>query len=118
MAEIRLFQNSKDFQVFPAGHVIFQENDTGDVMYVVIGGQVDILVRGKVMETVGEGGIIGELALIDRQPRSGSAIARTECKLVPINRDRFMFMVQETPNFALHVMQIMADRLRRMNAQV
>jgi CRP-like cAMP-binding protein len=69
------------------------------------------------VETVGEGGIIGEMGLIDRGPRSATAIAKTDCKLVPLNEQRFTFMVQETPNFALQVMRIMADRLRRMDAR-
>jgi CRP-like cAMP-binding protein len=67
------------------------------------------------METVGPGGILGEMALIENRDRSGAAIARTECKVVAIDEKRFQFLVQETPFFAIQVMRIMARRLRHMN---
>ncbi len=62
--------------------------------------------------------MIGEMALIDHLPRSASARATTDAKLVPIDQRRFLFLVQETPFFAIHVMKVMADRLRRMNETV
>ena len=115
---IGLFRNATDCQSFAAGQVIFQEGQPGDVMYAVTEGEVDILVHDKVMTTVGPDGILGELALIDTQPRSATAIARTDCKLVPISAKRFTFLVQQTPNFALQVMRVMAERLRHMDADV
>lgn len=117
MAEptIDLFRNSKDFVSFSASQTIFQEDEPGDVMYVVLEGEVDILIDGKVISTLGPGGLFGELALIDTRPRSATAVARTDCKLVPISAKRFAYLVQQTPNFALHVMRVMADRLRRMD---
>jgi CRP-like cAMP-binding protein len=87
-------------------------------MYAVSEGEVDILVHGKVVETVGPGGILGEMALIDTKPRSATAIAQTDCKLVPISEKRFTFLIQQTPHFALQVMRVMAERLRRMDANV
>ncbi|MBI1278746.1 MAG: cyclic nucleotide-binding domain-containing protein [Anaerolineaceae bacterium] len=113
MAILSLFKFVKDQVSFPAGHVIFKEDETGDVAYVVIEGEVDITFKGQLLETVGSGGLIGEMALIDDQTRSGTATAKTETKAVKIDKNRFTFMVQETPMFALEVMKIMADRLRR-----
>ena len=85
-------------------------------MYVVIEGEVNVLIRGKVVETVAAGGIVGEMALIDTQPRSATVIAHTDCKLVPIDEKRFTFLVQQTPFFSLQVMRVMANRLRRQDA--
>ena len=48
-----------------------------------------------------------------RHGRSATAVAKTDCKLAPINQNRFKFLVQQTPHFALHLMQGMAERLRR-----
>jgi CRP/FNR family cyclic AMP-dependent transcriptional regulator len=79
-------------------------------------GEVDIVVRDRVIDTLGPGGILGEMALIERKPRSATAIARTDCKLVPISEKRFIFLIQQAPLFALQVMRVMAERLRRMNA--
>jgi len=80
---------------------------------VILEGQVDIQASGKVLETIHSGGIFGELALVDNEPRSAEAVAKTDCKLVPINKKRFGFLVTETPFFALEVMKVMANRLRQ-----
>jgi CRP-like cAMP-binding protein len=86
-------------------------------MYAIIEGEVEITVKGQPIDLVGPGGIIGEMALIDNSPRSGTASTRTQAKLVPIDQKRFTFLVQQTPYFSIQVMRIMADRLRRLMAQ-
>jgi CRP-like cAMP-binding protein len=87
-------------------------------MYVVTEGEVNILLGDQILDVLGPGGIFGEMALIDSSPRSASAIAKTDCKLVPVSRQRFTFLVQQTPYFSLEVMHVMAERLRRiMRAQ-
>ena len=116
--KIRLFENSSDFIVLPAGHVVFNAGDPGDRMYAVIGGAVDIVVRGQVIETVEAGGIFGEMALVEDLPRSASAIVKNEVKLVPIDQKRFLFMVQQTPFFAVQLLGIVTARLRRLVERV
>jgi len=116
--KIRLFENSSDFVVLPAGHVIFNAGDPGDKMYAVIGGAVDIIVRGQVIETVESGGIFGEMALVEDRPRSASAVVKTEAKVVAIDKNRFLFMVQQTPFFSLQLLTIVTDRLRRLIEKV
>jgi len=82
-------------------------------MYIVTDGEVQILAGSTVMETAGPGSIFGEMALIDDEPRIASVVAKTDCRVVAVDRRRFLYMVQETPNFALAVMKVLADRLRR-----
>ena len=82
-------------------------------MYFVQSGKVDLYVKGRFVETVGAGGVFGEMALVDRKPRSASAVAQTDCTLVEINQRRFLFFVRETPPFALEIMKTLATRLRR-----
>jgi CRP-like cAMP-binding protein len=115
MITIEIFRNEADTLTFPAGTAIFNEGDTGHTMYVVVEGEVDLLVKGKLVESLGPGGVLGEMALLDNVPRSAGAIAKTACKLVEINEKRFKFLVQQTPNFALQLMRVVADRLRRMD---
>jgi CRP-like cAMP-binding protein len=86
-------------------------------MYAIIEGVVEITVEGQPLDLVGPGGIVGEMALVDNSPRSGTARAKTQAKLVPIDQKRFTFLVQQTPYFSIQVMRIMADRLRRLMAQ-
>lgn len=115
MVTIEIFRNETDTLAIPAGQTVFNEGDTGNTMYVVVEGDVDLLVKGKLVESLGPGGVLGEMALLDNVPRSASAIAKTACRLVEINEKRFKFLVQQTPNFALQLMRVIADRLRRMD---
>ena len=118
MAILNLFKFVKDQVSFPAGHVIFTEDETGNVAYVVIEGEVDLTYHGHLLETVTSGGLLGEMALLDHQTRSATATAKTEVKMVTIDHDRFIFMVQETPMFALEVMKVMSERLRREHEKI
>jgi len=98
---------------FKPGDLIFATGDKGDKMYVVRSGTVEIERDGKVVETVTAGGIVGEMALIDGAPRAASARAKTECEVAPIAEKNFLFLVHETPYFAIAVMRTLAERLRR-----
>ena len=115
MPAIHLFDHSSRKRSFEAGQPVFAEGEEGDTMYAVIEGEVDILVDGRLVETTGPGGLIGEMALIDSGPRSATATARTDAVLVPVDAKQFLFLVQEHPTFALAVMQVMSSRLRRMD---
>jgi CRP-like cAMP-binding protein len=58
------------------------------------------------------------MALIDNEPRSATVIAKTHCRLVEVDQGQFQYMVSEGPFFALRVMKVMADRLRKTNAKI
>lgn len=103
-------------QVLP-GHVVFAQGDRGDTMYAIVEGEAQILLDGKVVETVRQGGILGEMALIDSGPRSATAIAKTRCVLVPIDERRFNGLVRQRPEFALELMRVLVHRLRRMDVE-
>ena len=109
-----LFRNETDVERFATGDTIFREGDPGDALYVVVDGSVELTANGQWVETLGPGGIMGEMALIDQGPRAATAVALTPCGLARIPEKRFLFMVRETPHFALQIMRVMADRLRRM----
>jgi CRP/FNR family cyclic AMP-dependent transcriptional regulator len=103
---------------FAAGTSIFEKGDEGSEMYVVKEGEVDVVINDFHFETVYSDGIFGELSLIDQETRVASAIARTDCSLQVIDKRQFLFLVQETPIFAIQVMKIMANRLRRLDALI
>lgn len=110
-----LFRHASNTISFHAGDVIFKEGDPADVMYVILEGTVEITANGRLLDTAETGSLVGEMALIDHDVRSASVIAKTDCRVVPVTRQEFLFMVQETPNFAIRVMHVMADRLRRQH---
>jgi CRP-like cAMP-binding protein len=82
-------------------------------MYIVRSGTVEISVGNRLVETIRPNGMFGEMALVDGEPRSATARARDNCELAPIDRKLFVLMVDDAPHFALNVMRVMADRLRR-----
>jgi CRP-like cAMP-binding protein len=106
-----------DYKFCQKGSIIFSEGDPGDVMYAVVEGEVEIRVNGVAVSIVKEGEVFGEMAMIDKKPRSASAIASSDCKLVVINEQRFNFLLQQTPMFVTQIMKVMADRLRYMNKE-
>lgn len=109
-----LFRHETELQPLAAGEALFNEGDELDGrMYVLMSGSAEIIVKGRVMETAKVGAIFGELAMVDEGTRSATVRAKTDCKLLAIDRRRFDFLVQQTPNFAQNVMRVMADRLRR-----
>jgi CRP/FNR family transcriptional regulator, cyclic AMP receptor protein len=118
MKTLRIPHNWREAVTYTAGQSIFKEGQPGDQMYVVLEGEVDLLINGKLVETLGEGGVLGEMALLDSEPRTASAVARTDCKLVPVTQKRFHLLVQHTPDFALQIMRVMAGRLRSMDARL
>ena len=114
---LNLFRD-KEATSFAPGQSIFRAGDQGEAMYIVVEGEVEILDGSVLLETSGQGSIVGELALNDDEPRSATAVAKTDCRLVAVDRRRFQYMVQETPLFALSVMKVLADRLRKKNIRI
>lgn len=108
-----LFRHETELLDLTTDSVLFREGDKGDLMYVLISGTAEIRVRGRLMEMAQEGAILGEMAMIDEGVRSATVIAKTHCKLLAIDQKRFNFLIQQTPNFAMHVMKVIAKRLRR-----
>ena len=96
----------------PAGTVIFSEGDTGEEMYGVVEGEVEIRLPSGFVRRLGPDESFGELSLVDHSPRSGTAVAVTDAKLAVINQRSFLYLVHETPMFALQVMSSIAERLR------
>ncbi len=113
MAITSIQRGPEDSVHYPAGMVIFRDGERADRMFVVVEGEVEIRHGDRLLEVVGPGGVLGEMSLVDSSPRSADAYAKTDCMLAGINRDQFVSLVQKTPLFALEVMALMADRLRR-----
>ena len=101
------------------GQAVFRSGDQGGVMFVLMEGTATVLVGGSVVEEASPGALFGEMGLIDQaEKRSATVIAKTECKLVPVDIDRFHQLVRRTPQFASYVMKTIVGRLRRMNARL
>ena len=109
---VSIFQKQPDPQTFSAGQVILEEGQSGDNMYGILEGKVDILVNGKVVETIETGEVFGVGVLVG--VKTYTAIAKVDSKLASVDEKRFLFAVQETPMFALQVMKSYSERLSRL----
>jgi CRP-like cAMP-binding protein len=111
-----LFRQETDAVQLAPGDFLFREGDKRDKMFVLLEGEMDVRLGDFVVETARPGALIGEMELIDDSPRAANAVAKTACRLAPIDQRRFDFLVQQHPHFARHVMKELAARLRHMNA--
>ena len=100
---------------FKAGDVIFRQGDPAQELFIIQSGEVEIRLGNRVLERLSQYSIFGEMALIDNAARSATAIAASDAKLVPVGEKQFLFLISNTPYFALNVMRVMAQRLRAAN---
>jgi len=107
-----VFYNAKSFKDVPAGTVIFEEGAPGSEMFGVVEGEVEVRLPNGAVRRLGPDDTFGEMAIVDSSPRSATVVAVIDTKLAVIDRHRFLFLVQETPMFALQVMSTIAERLR------
>jgi len=107
-----LFVNAQRTISVPAGSVVFHEGELGQELFGIIEGQIQLQTSDRVIALLGADDVFGEMALVDSSPRMATAIATVDSVLAVIDRHRFLFLVHETPTFALSVMSAMADRFR------
>ena len=112
MTVVGLFRNAQDTEQVSAGEIIFKEGDLGEKMYGIVEGEVELRMGDELIATLGAEEVFGEMALVDSSPRMATAVATKETVLAAIDKRRFLFLVHETPMFALQVMSTMAERSR------
>jgi len=111
---VHIYQKEPGIKEFSKGEVIFTLGEIGTVMYGLLEGVIELFVDNKVVETIEAGDIFGEGALVhESHKRATTAVAKTDCKIAYLDKERFLFAVQETPIFALEVMRSYSNRLRR-----
>jgi CRP/FNR family cyclic AMP-dependent transcriptional regulator len=113
-----MLAKSTKLRSFKAGEVIFSEGEPGHEMFVIQSGRVEIRRGNRVLGALSEKSIFGEMALIDDAPRSATAVAATDVNVVPVGEKQFLFLVSETPFFALNVMRTLVRRLRASNEAI
>jgi CRP-like cAMP-binding protein len=115
---LKLFKNADPVVDVSAGTILFEQGQPGNQMYVVLEGSIEVMVNGRPVEKAGPGDLVGEMALIDSRGRSATAVATMQSRVAPVSQDRFLYMVQQTPYFAVHVMKLLVERLRRADRAV
>ena len=110
-----IFEDWEDIVDVKANSVIFAERSQADVMYVIIAGDIELTLHDEPLAMESAGGIIGEMAMINSTMRSASAISLTKAKLARLDREQFRALVAANSDFALHVMAVLANRVRVLN---
>ena len=111
---VRLFKSGPEKKI-KAGEIIFQVGDQQTLMYGIIEGKVEMYLNGKLIEILETGDVFGEGALLHSDHRrTSTAISKTDCILAPMDREHFLFAVQQTPMFAIEVMRSYSDRFRHI----
>lgn len=102
---------------YAAGDVLFRRGDQGEAMYEIISGAIRIYTEDGqgneltlVIRRAGE--VVGELALLDKQPRSASAAAAEPLQVMVLHRDQFMKFLQDRPAVGMHMMRTLTGRIR------
>ena len=113
MPEINLFRNADVQRELQAGDVLFEAGDHAEHLFGVISGSVELHRGDEVVETVGPGGVFGEVALLGDQTRTIGARAVTDGVVAVVDGDEFVRLIKMNAFFALEVMRLMAVRLQR-----
>ena len=108
---------------YPKNSVILFEDDPGDALYIVSGGQVKVVLIGEdgrevILSVLSDGDFFGEMSLIDDEPRSAHVIAMKDSALLVLRRDDFQQQIQQLPSIALKVLKVLVGRLRRADAKI
>ena len=118
MRFLEMFRNWENTEEYDARTVIFKERDPADVMYVILSGEVELTLHGEPLGAEGEGGIIGEMAMINSATRSATATTLGKVKLARLDRDEFKTLITDNTEFSLHVMAVLANRLRAVDQYI
>ncbi len=104
---------------FLAGDVLVRQGDLADCLYLVVRGEVQVLVRGSAQVAVlGPHSVVGELGLLSGRPRTADCIASTETLTLRVGRDDFWTLLEERPQLALGVINMLTRRLEDTTARL
>jgi CRP/FNR family transcriptional regulator, cyclic AMP receptor protein len=108
---------------YRAGEPVFREGDPGTALYIIQSGEVKILLGGSegkevVLALLGPGEFVGELALLDGEPRSADAVVTTAAELQVLPREDFLRFLRDVPTVAVSMLASLSRRLRRTDRMV
>jgi CRP-like cAMP-binding protein len=122
---LEFFRSAGTIEEKPAGKPCFSESEkAGGLfsknarMYLLLEGEIGLMIRNKFFGVVKPGGVFGELAVIAGLPRSATAMAKINCRVLSLDEKQFQVALEKKPEFALMLMSIMVQRLRQSIAKL
>ena len=108
----------RQVRLFDQGAVIFRENEQGSEMFIIIQGVVEIRKStgpssSKILTTLQKGDMFGEMAIIEKQPRSATAVAVQPTRVLVLNERLYDSMLGSNPDFARKMNRVLSERIRR-----
>ena len=108
-----IFRNEPEILTLAPGDFLFREGEAPvHHMYAILEGEVEIDRGERRVAALGVGELVGEMALIDAQPRAASCKALTAVRAAVVSEKRFLFLVQQHPSFSLAMLRMLTQRLR------
>jgi CRP/FNR family transcriptional regulator, cyclic AMP receptor protein len=115
-SELRKIRSSLDEVEVPEGKVLVEEGRMGTEFFLIVSGNAAVTREGHKVATLGPGSHFGELALLDRRPRSASVVSETEMDLLVLSQRQFNGLLESVPTIARKMLSAMASRLRDADA--
>ena len=95
-----------------AGDVILEEGEKSTDAYIILEGEVNVLKSNKVIATLQENSLFGEISLVDQRPRTATCVAKTNCCLGTVTRENYMILLENRPKAVLPILRLITDRMR------
>jgi CRP/FNR family cyclic AMP-dependent transcriptional regulator len=115
-SELRKIRSSLDELDVPAGKLLVEEGRIGTEFFIIVSGTAAVTRNGKKVATLGPNAHFGELALLDRRPRSASVESVTEMDLLVLSQRQFNGLLESVPTIARKLLAALANRLREADA--
>jgi CRP-like cAMP-binding protein len=115
-SELRKIRGSFDEVEVPAGKVLVEQGRIGMEFFLIVDGSASVTRSGKKVATLGPGAHFGELALLDRRPRSASVTSETDMDVLVLSQRQFNTLLAAVPTIARKMLAALADRLREADA--
>ena len=113
-----IFKTESTRQTFTAWDVLIRQGDANEMMFIILSGELEVRVAGKVVAKLKGGDLFGELSMIDEEPASGDVVAVSEGEFVSLNEKRFVSISQQNPFFMMGILRAVTAKLRAMNQSV
>lgn len=116
-SELRKIRSSLDQVAVPAGKLLVEEGRIGMEFFLITKGTAKVTRQGRKVATLGPGNYFGELALLDRKPRSASVVSESDMELLVLSQRQFNGLLESVPTISRKMLAAMANRLRDADAR-
>lgn len=110
--ELKRFAEITREVTFSKGDLICKMGQRGNDLYFIKEGQVKVMREDRLITVLGQGEVVGELAVFDHRPRSADIVASQDCKMLQIKREDLHQLLQEDVNLSIALLNVLASRLR------